>query len=75
LFRYRERVVDLDAEIADGAFNFRVAQQKLDGPKVAGEPGASDAAHAAAARLCQLEKRSVMRGALAKVPASLIDPK
>jgi hypothetical protein len=27
LFRYRERVVDLDAEVADRALNFRMAQQ------------------------------------------------
>ena len=35
LFRYRKRVVDFDAEIADGAFNLRVAQQELEGPKIA----------------------------------------
>jgi hypothetical protein len=38
LFRYRKCVIDFDAEIADGAFDFRVAQQKLDGAKVAGAP-------------------------------------
>jgi hypothetical protein len=38
LLCYRERVVDFDAEIAGGAFDFRVAQQKLDGPKIAGAP-------------------------------------
>ena len=32
LFRYRERIVDLDAEVSDGAFDFGVAKQKLHGP-------------------------------------------
>jgi len=27
LFRYRERVVDLDAEVADGAFDLRVTER------------------------------------------------
>jgi hypothetical protein len=40
-------------------------------PTLAGIPQ-SDAAHAAAARL---QRRSAMRGFLARVPASLIDPK
>src|SRR5262245_53854494 len=38
LLRYRERVVNVNAEISDGAFDLRVAQQKLDGPKIAGAP-------------------------------------
>jgi len=35
LLCYRERIVDFDAEITDRAFDLRVAQQKLDGPKIA----------------------------------------
>jgi hypothetical protein len=38
LFRYRERVIDLDAEVADRALNFRMAQQELDGAKVSRAP-------------------------------------
>jgi hypothetical protein len=38
LFCYRERVVDLDTEIAYGALDFRVAEQKLDGPKISRAP-------------------------------------
>src|SRR5882762_7801251 len=36
LFRYGECVVYLDPEIADSALDLRVAEQELDGPKVAG---------------------------------------
>jgi hypothetical protein len=32
LFSYRERVIDFDAEISDGAFDFGVAKQELHGP-------------------------------------------
>ena len=35
---YRERVIDLNAQISDGALNLRVAEQELDGPKIAGAP-------------------------------------
>ena len=38
LFCYRERVIDLDPEIADGAIDFRVTQQELDRTQVAGPP-------------------------------------
>src|SRR5215510_9037549 len=38
LLRNRERVVDFDSQIADGAFDLRVAQQKLDRSKIAGAP-------------------------------------
>jgi len=38
LFRYRERVVDLDAEIADRALDLRVAKQELYGPKISCAP-------------------------------------
>src|ERR1700755_218114 len=38
LFCYRERVVDLDTEIAYGALDFRVAEQALDGPKISRAP-------------------------------------
>src|SRR5262245_63995147 len=37
LFCYRERVVDLDTEIAYGALDFRVAEQ-VDGPKISRAP-------------------------------------
>ena len=36
LFRYRKRIIDLDAEVSDGAFDFGVAEQKLYRPQVAG---------------------------------------
>ena len=36
LFRYRKRVVHLDAEISDRAFNLRVAEQELHGSQIAG---------------------------------------
>jgi hypothetical protein len=35
LFRYCEGIVDLDAEISNGAFDPPMAKKKLDGPKVA----------------------------------------
>lgn len=31
-------VIDLDIKVADGALNFRMAKQELDGPQVAGPP-------------------------------------
>jgi hypothetical protein len=36
LFSYREGIIDLDAEVSDGAFDFGVAEQELHGPQVAG---------------------------------------
>ena len=36
LFRYREGIIDLDAEVSDGAFDLGVAEQELHGPQVAG---------------------------------------
>ena len=33
LLRYRERVIDLSAQISDGALDLCVAEQELDGPK------------------------------------------
>src|SRR5437762_3354650 len=38
LFCYGERVIDLDAEIADGALDFRVAEQELDSPEISCAP-------------------------------------
>src|SRR5262249_35216259 len=38
LFRYRECIVDFDAEIADGALDLGVAEQELHGSQVAGAP-------------------------------------
>jgi len=38
LFRYRKRIVHLDAEIPDRAFNFGVAEHELDGSQIAGSP-------------------------------------
>jgi hypothetical protein len=32
LFSYCESIIDVDAEVSDGAFDFRVAEQALDGP-------------------------------------------
>ena len=32
LFSYREGIIDLDAEVSDGAFDFGVAEQELHGP-------------------------------------------
>jgi len=34
LFRYCQRIIDLDAEIPDGAFDFGVAEQELDSPEI-----------------------------------------
>ena len=31
LFRYRERVIDLNAEVSDGTFSFCVTEQELHG--------------------------------------------
>jgi len=36
LFSYREGIIDLNAEVSDGAFDFGVAKQELHGPQVAG---------------------------------------
>jgi hypothetical protein len=38
LLRDRERVIDLNAQISDGALDFCVTEQELNGPKVAGAP-------------------------------------
>src|ERR1700722_1409386 len=38
LFRYRERVIHLDAEISDRALDLGVTEQELDGSQVAGAP-------------------------------------
>src|SRR4051794_27091576 len=38
LFRYRERVIHLDAEISDRALDLGVTEQELDRPQVAGAP-------------------------------------
>jgi hypothetical protein len=38
LFCYGQGVIDLDAEVSDGAFDFGMAEQKLHGPQVAGAP-------------------------------------
>jgi hypothetical protein len=38
LFRYCQGVIDLNAEIPDGAFNLGVAEQELDSPKIARSP-------------------------------------
>jgi hypothetical protein len=38
LFRYRQSVVDLNAEIPDRAFNLGMTEQELDGPQVARPP-------------------------------------
>jgi hypothetical protein len=35
LFRYGQRVIDLDAEISDRAFDLGMSKQKLDGPEIA----------------------------------------
>jgi hypothetical protein len=34
LFRYRQGVIYLDAEISDGAFDLGVPEQKLDRPEI-----------------------------------------
>jgi hypothetical protein len=38
LFCYRERVIDLDAEITDRALDFGVTEQELYGAKISGAP-------------------------------------
>ena len=38
LFRYGKGIIDLDAEIPDGALNFRMAEQELHRPQVARAP-------------------------------------
>src|SRR3954464_9646532 len=38
LLRYRERVINLNAQISDGALDLCVAGQELDGPKIACAP-------------------------------------
>ena len=38
LLRYGERIIDLDPEIANGAFYFRVSEQKLDRAQIPGSP-------------------------------------
>jgi hypothetical protein len=38
LFRYGKGIIDLNAKISDGAFDFGVAEQKLDGSQVTGAP-------------------------------------
>src|SRR5215471_3155507 len=38
LFRYRERVINLDAEVSDGTLDFRMAEQELDRTQVASAP-------------------------------------
>ena len=38
LFRYRQGVIDLDAEIPDRAFNLGMPEQKLDGPEISRPP-------------------------------------
>jgi hypothetical protein len=38
LLRYRERVINLNAQMSDGALDLCVAEQELDGPKIAGAP-------------------------------------
>ncbi len=38
LLRYRERVVDLDTKVADGALDLGVPEQELDGPQITGAP-------------------------------------
>ena len=38
LFRYQERIVDLDAEISHRAFDLCMSKQKLNGPEIASPP-------------------------------------
>jgi hypothetical protein len=38
LFCYGQGVIDLDAEVSDGTFDFGVAEQKLHGPQIARPP-------------------------------------
>jgi hypothetical protein len=36
LFCYCQGIVDLDAEVSNGAFNFGVTEQELDGSQITG---------------------------------------
>ena len=38
LFRYGKDIIDLDAEVADGAFNFGVAERELHSSQITGAP-------------------------------------
>jgi hypothetical protein len=38
LFCYGQGVIDLDAEVSDGAFDLGMAEQELHGPQVASAP-------------------------------------
>jgi hypothetical protein len=38
LFRYCQRVIDLNAKIPDRAFDLCMSEQKLDGPGIASPP-------------------------------------
>ena len=38
LFGYGKSIIDLDTEIPDGALDFRVTEQELDGSKIASAP-------------------------------------
>src|SRR6266851_2077125 len=38
LLRDLQRVVDLDSEVSDGALQFAMAKEKLDGPEIPGPP-------------------------------------
>src|SRR5690242_5572427 len=38
LFRYRERVIDLNAEVANRTFDLGVTEQELHRPQIAGAP-------------------------------------
>jgi hypothetical protein len=38
LFRYGKGIIDLDAEVSDGAFNFGVAEQELHSSQITGAP-------------------------------------
>ena len=38
LFRYRQGVIDLDAEIPDRAFDLGMPEQELDGPEISRPP-------------------------------------
>jgi hypothetical protein len=38
LFRYRQSILHLDAEISDGTFDLGVAKQKMNRPEIASAP-------------------------------------
>jgi hypothetical protein len=38
LFRYRQGIIDLDAEISDRAFDLGMPEQELDGPEITRAP-------------------------------------